>query len=216
MPDPYHPLFLEKKKHVDISTSRLPHWHQDHKVQFVTFRLADSLPQEKINEYKSIKKQWTDKHPLPWDNAAKDAFHNFVGQKIDYWIDQGYGSCILKEEKIRKMIVESLMFYDNVKYFLYHYVIMPNHVHLLASPIEPYTITEVIGRAKQYTAKEINKLSGHHGPVWQHSMFDRMVRDENDFDRYVNYINNNPNNLPIGTFTIGGRASLPDQGKKEI
>ena len=42
--------YLDKKKYVNIWGDKLPHWFQENKTVFATFRLADSLPQEKKNE----------------------------------------------------------------------------------------------------------------------------------------------------------------------
>ena len=36
----------------------LPHWRQDGATYFVTFRLADSLPQSKLDELKALKAEW--------------------------------------------------------------------------------------------------------------------------------------------------------------
>ena len=44
--------FLNKKEFVHIYGKRLPHWFQENKTVFVTFRLADSLPQEKTGRVK--------------------------------------------------------------------------------------------------------------------------------------------------------------------
>ena len=53
--------FLNKHEPIYETTGNLPHWTQYGKITFVTFRLADSLPQYIIDniktEYESIKQQ---------------------------------------------------------------------------------------------------------------------------------------------------------------
>jgi hypothetical protein len=64
-----------------------------------------------------------------------------------------------------------------------------------------------IGSVKQFTANAINKLLGRSGEVWQRNVFDRMVRDANNYEKYVQYINQNPCNLLPDCYTLGGDAS---------
>ena len=82
--------------------------------------------------------------------------------------------------------------------------LLPNHVHLLLSPIGEEVSTRFIGSVKQYTANAINQALGRKGQVWQRNFFDRLVRDGYNFEAYVNYINQNPRYLPPDSYTLGG------------
>ena len=199
--------FMERDKYIAIKGSTLPHWHQDNKVQFVTFRLADSLPQQKLAELSAYKEEWLNKHPQPWDAQTQEAYNHDVLLKVDRWLDNGYGDCILGHEEVRKIVADALLFYHGKRYLLHHFVIMPNHVHLLLSPIGDYEVTKSVGSVKQFTANAINRTLNRTGEVWQRNVFDRMVRDAHNYDAYVNYIYNNPRNLLPDQFTIGGDAS---------
>ena len=200
-------LFMEKDKFISIKGSKLPHWHQANKVQFVTFRLADSLPQTKLSELLIFKRQWLAEHPEPWDDETQEEYNHEIRQKVDRWLDQGYGECILERGDIRKIVANALSFHDGNRYRLHHFVIMPNHVHLLLSPIGDDEVVKSIGSVKQFSANAINKRLGHRGNVWQRNVFDRLVRDIQGFDACVNYINQNPRNLRPDQYTIGGNAS---------
>jgi REP element-mobilizing transposase RayT/type I restriction-modification system DNA methylase subunit len=199
--------FMERDKFICITGSTLPHWHQDDKVQFVTFRLADSLPQVKLAELSDFKEEWLRSHPEPWDQATQEEYDHIIRKKVDKWLDQGYGECILQSEDIRKIVVDALLFYHGKRYMLHHFVIMPNHVHLLITPIGDDTVMKSIGSVKQFTANAINKLLGRSGEVWQRNVFDRMVRDADNYEKYIQYINQNPNNLLPDCYTLGGDAS---------
>ena len=199
--------FMERDKYINITGSTLPHWHQDNKVQFVTFRLADSLPQVKLAELSDFKEEWLRSHPEPWDQATQEEYDHIIRKKVDKWLDQGYGECILQSEDIRKIVVDALLFYHGKRYMLHHFVIMPNHVHLLITPIGDDTVMKSIGSVKQFTANAINKLLGRSGEVWQRNVFDRMVRDADNYEKYVQYINQNPRNLLPDCYTLGGDAS---------
>ncbi|MBR3491827.1 MAG: transposase [Bacteroidales bacterium] len=199
--------FMERDKYINITGSTLPHWHQDNKVQFVTFRLADSLPQVKLAELSNFKEEWLRSHPEPWSQATQEEYDHIIRRKVDKWLDHGYGECILQSEDIRKIVVDALLFYHGKRYILHHFVIMPNHVHLLITPIGDDTVMKSIGSVKQFTANAINKLLGRSGEVWQRNVFDRMVRDANNYEKYVQYINQNPCNLLPDCYTLGGDAS---------
>lgn len=45
---------------------------------------------------------------------------------------------------------------------------------------------------KSYTAKAANTLLGLHGSFWQSESYDHWVRDEEELERIVLYINHNP------------------------
>jgi len=78
---------------------------------------------------------------------------------------------------------------------------MPNHVHLLITPlVEPARITQTL---KRFTAREANKLLGLTGPFWQPESYDRLVRDRAEFEKTARYIQMNP--------VRAGLAATPNQ-----
>jgi len=73
---------------------------------------------------------------------------------------------------------------------------MPDHVHMLVKPTEReegvwHTLGEIMHSIKSFTAHEINKARGTKGSVWQDEWFDRIVRDAEEFDEKLGYIENN-------------------------
>ena len=82
-------LFLDKNAFVGINRGDLPHWSQKNRVQFITFRLADSLPQSKLEELTKLKQDWLDSHPLPWNQDVADEYERFVLVKVNRWLDAG-------------------------------------------------------------------------------------------------------------------------------
>lgn len=211
IPDTYpensQPMFVEPKEYIYIKGSKLPHWHQTNKVQFVTFRLADSLPQKKLLELSAFRRQWLEEHPQPWDKATQEEYNREIRKKVDRWLDQGCGECLLGRKAIREILIKALLFYHGKRYILHHFVIMPNHVHLLLSPIGDDEITKSIGSVKQFSANAINRLLGRNGNIWQRNVYDHLVRDWQGYEACVNYINQNPRNLFFGQYTIGVDAS---------
>ena len=198
----YTPQFVDTSQYIHITNDKLPHWHQESKTVFVTFRLADSLPQEKLQELQAFKTQWLNAHPLPWSKDTNWEYEKNVRQKTEKWLDQGHGSCILGRVDIRRIVVNALLFHHGTRYILHHCVVMPNHVHLLVTPVGDYELSKTIGSVKRFTANAINKALGTQGTIWQRLMFDHLVRNAQQYERCVNYITDNPRNLPPDTFTL--------------
>ncbi len=186
----------------EICHHGLPHWHQNKKLQFVTFRLADSLPQAKLKELSQEKFDFLRLHPHPWDKETSFQFHKKYGEKLDKWLDAGMGSCILKHENIRKIVSDSFYFFNEKKYILHSFVIMPNHVHILLELLEENTINNVLHSWKSFTASQINKLLGRKGNFWFSESFDRIIRDKTHYKMVLGYIAKNPQNLEPHTYTI--------------
>ncbi len=57
--------FLDVSKRSRKHGDKLPHWQQNGVMQFVTFRLGDALPPEKIDEWHARRKIWLTRHPVP-------------------------------------------------------------------------------------------------------------------------------------------------------
>lgn len=202
--------YLDKKMWVDIRYNKLPHWFQEGKTQFVTFRLADSLPQTKLAELAAFKTEWLKEHPQPWDEKVKSEYSYLIGERIDEWLDAGYGGCALKDPEVRRIVTDAFLFFNEKRYILHALVVMPNHVHVLLTPAEGYDVITTIGNIKSFTATKINKLLGRSGDFWQRNSFDRMLRCADDFQAKMDYIIHNPDALSHDntyTLCIGGAAS---------
>ena len=199
--------FVNKSDYIHITGNKLPHWNQGGCVQFVTFRLADSLPQTKLKEYGELKEQWMTEHPKPWDMATQEEYKSKIGKAMDKWIDAGYGDCILKNEKVRNIVADSIMHFNGERYVIHAFVIMPNHVHVLLSTKGGNLVQKIVGGWKKFSAHEINKLLDRQGPVWERESFDHMVRNENSYKVKFEYIINNPARLPHDSYTLVGDVS---------
>ena len=80
--------------------------------------------------------------------------------------------------------------FDNVR--LDEWVVMPNHVHILLTPNNGYSLSEIIHSIKSYTAKEANSILSRRGEFWQADYFDRFIRNKKHFDSAKQYIEYNP------------------------
>jgi putative transposase len=178
---------------VTVYFRHLPHWRQDGAMYFVTFRLEDSLPQAKLQELAAWKAQWEHRHPCPRSNATYQELSREVFRRVEAWLDQGMGSCLLRNQAHAVAVISTLRHFDGERYELASYVIMPNHVHVLVRPLasEIHSLEDIVQSWKQFTAKRINRRRDETGAVWQEESFDRIVRDEEHLYRCIQYIGSN-------------------------
>lgn len=193
--------FLEKSKHVDIWGHKMPHWFQAHKTMFVTFRLADSLPHHIIEEYLADRAMMREESKAI-GNKPRKYYDEKMEHKMESWLNNGHGSCVLGNENVRQIVVGALRHYNYREYLLHSFIVMPNHLHILLSPLTDKPINNIIGRIKGFTSFEIKKMLGIDNEIWQQGMFDRIVRSDDEFKKYVDYIRNNPQNIPSDRFTL--------------
>lgn len=170
----------------------LPHWEQPGASYFITWRLADSIPETKLQELNEEKKSWLANHPQPWSPEDEEAFHQLFSGKIDEWLDAGFGSCLLRDQDLRDLVRASLLFFEGERYVIHSFVIMPNHCHVLVTLKENFDLAGLLHSWKSFSARELNRLRSATGTVWQKEYFDRLVRDGKHFESCVKYIRRNP------------------------
>jgi REP element-mobilizing transposase RayT len=176
----------------------LPHWEQSGCTYFVTFRTADSIPAEKLNQWKSERDEFERNHPKPWSDVEWRVYRAEFLDRIERWSDRGYGECLLRRPQLRRIVSDALECFNerpesrSSRYQLGDWVIMPNHVHLLVRPLPPWALGQLIHSWKSFTAKAINKAIGGSGAFWLDERFDHLVRHSASLEKYAAYITNNP------------------------
>ncbi len=185
--------FMRPFEDIDIHVRKLPHWNQANALVFVTWRLADSLPQAKLAEIEEVQKAFLSACPEPWDEATVRLYRKNVSREKEAFLDAGHGACVMKEGTVRQLAEDALRFFDGSRYRLHAYVVMPNHVHVLFEVLPGYPQNRVLHMWKSYTAKAINKALGRQGRLWQDESWDRLIRNESHYRNCVAYIrDNNP------------------------
>ena len=194
--------FFDPELPVAIADGNLPHWRQEGRTYFVTFRTADSLPQEKLRIWQAERDEWFRKNPEPLSVEQKKEYWRKFPERIQEWLDSGFGECQLAQPEIRKIVAIAMRHFDGARYRLHSWVVMPNHVHALLTPFGTNELAAILHSWKSFTAKEINKLTGRSGSFWQKESFDHIVRSPEAFERIEAYIRSNPAHLRPGTFTL--------------
>ena len=97
----------------------------------------------------------------------------------------------------RDVILQHCMHGDGKRIKLHAAVVMPDHVHLLLTPLRdeqgwPYALSAILKLIKGVSARSVNKLLGSSGPVWQEESFDLVLRSNESFQAKTEYIRQNP------------------------
>ena len=184
-----------------MKENRLPHWAQDHATYFLTFRLADSLPESLLSRWKSEREAWLKLHPAPWNPAEEAEYHSLFSSAEERWLDSGFGSCALARPEVRRPVVETIRAPDPHS-IIWSLVIMPNHAHVLVSL--KAGLGEMMRLWKGRSARLANLARGTSGAFWSKDYFDRLIRDESHFRNCARYIRRNPikANLSAGEFFL--------------
>jgi hypothetical protein len=115
-------------------------------------------------------------------------------RRVELWLDQGMGSCRLREPAAAKEVIDAMHFFDGERYELGSYVVIPNHVHAVVRPLlcadEP--LERILQSWKRHSARQINRQFGLAEHFWQQESFDRIIRDEEHLWRALQYIGSNP------------------------
>ncbi len=163
------------------SRGYLPHFDGGELAQFITFRLYDALPQSVVTRWREELKR-----------EKPSEVETILRRRVEAYLDQGHGSCFLRDFEVAAMVQEALLFHDRVKYRLAAWVVMPNHVHMLCTPGFGFGLAAIMHSVKSYTSSEANKMLGRRGHFWQKEYFDRFIRNATHFARVAAYIENNP------------------------
>ncbi|MCL1920482.1 MAG: transposase [Kiritimatiellaeota bacterium] len=167
------------------SRGYLPHRDEMHLTQSLTFRLADSLPQEKLRQLEE------ELRSIPAEK--QDAYRRI---QIENWVDTSMGCCALRHAALAEVVEHALCSHDGTRYHLLAWCVMPNHVHVLIKPlVEMATITRSWKGYSGHWAMAHNAELGlgiFGETLWQRETWDRYMRDEKHLHDTVAYIHNNP------------------------
>ncbi len=159
----------------------LPHFDAADIWQFITYRLADSMPRQ-------VARTLADElGALPVEE--RDAAYR---KRVEGWLNAGHGACWLARPDVAEIIAENWRHFAGTRYDLGAWVIMPNHVHLLIRIRDGHPLEKIIRSWKSYTAKRIMDLTGCGSPVWWNDYWDRFIRDDGHYSNTWRYIEENP------------------------
>ena len=179
----------------------LPHLKREGAAYFVTFRLAGTLPQSVLIQFKAeraaiIATAEAARRPLTWHE--QEELFRWYSARVDKYLDSGRGDCWLKRPDIAELVAQALQFHAGQRFDLHAWAIMPNHVHAVLRPQGGWTLSDILKSWKGYSAREANlqlHRVGRH--FWQTESFDHLIRDDEDHYRCCRYVTMNPVNAGL-------------------
>lgn len=99
---------------------------------------------------------------------------------------------LFQVEKIARLFIEVMLDYrTQKKYLLHEFVIMPDHLHLII------TLTKIMLERAMQCIKggfsfQLNQNLRARKDIWQPSFVDRRIRDSLEYQKYKDYIWQNP------------------------
>jgi type I restriction enzyme R subunit/putative DNA methylase len=168
----------------------LPHCDFSNLVQFVTIRLADSMPESRRGQ---------------WEHLLKIEDDREKRSKLEEYLDRGVGECHLRDSRIAQIAEEALLHFHNTRYELLAWCVMPNHVHVLVQ-VWQTPLWKMVQCWKRFVAIESERRSptrqvsenNTNAPArraalrWQREYWDTFMRDEAQENIAIRYIENNP------------------------
>jgi REP element-mobilizing transposase RayT len=169
------------KKDVWTSRGYLPHIDAIGRVQMITLRLVDSLPQA------VLQRLIADCDSVP--EARRDTERR---KALERALDRGYGECWLRKPEIARLVERRLQETDGEECLLYAWTIMPNHLHALVEVADETELWRLIRSWKGPTARQANQMLRRRGSFWFREYHDRYVRTADHFVAALRYIDENP------------------------
>jgi putative transposase len=149
----------------------LPHYTPNDAPYFVTFNLADAIPERILMKLRNKTAKFSE-----YDS------HLHTTTIGEHW---------LRDERVAQATMHKLTALVDSVLEVYVFTIMSNHVHLLMSLREKQLLKDVMKKLKGASARECNLLLNRTGAFWQHESYDRVLR-RNEYWPVVRYIVNNP------------------------
>jgi len=190
---------------VTIVDRRLPHWSQAGTVCFITWRSIDSIPKQVLDQWRREREEWLLAHGIDperpdWrerllrelDEPTAREFRDTFWNRWHDHLDAGHGECVLREPEVAEIVADSLHHFNEERYLLLDFVVMPNHVHLLVAFPDEEAMLAQCDSWKHFTATKINRRFKQKGKFWQTDAFDQLLRSEEQFQYLRRYIADNP------------------------
>ncbi|HWG39692.1 MAG TPA: transposase [Candidatus Acidoferrales bacterium] len=99
---------------------------------------------------------------------------------------------LFQVEKIARLFIEVMLQYRaEKKYLLHEFVVMPDHFHLIITPTG-ITLERAMQLIKGGFSFQLNKNLKVKRDTWQPSFMDRRIRDSLEYQKFKDYIWQNP------------------------
>jgi type I restriction enzyme R subunit len=187
-----------------IRRRKLPHWDVPGAPYFVTTCLEGSIPAQGLVDlarYRDEVQRWPRPNEMK-EEAWRIQCWKQVFVRLEHWLDEQPAIRHLEDPVLTKEVVESMVHFAGERYDLLAYVVMPSHLHWLFRPLDSWVETfagdprtprqRIVYSMNRFTATKCNRLLKRNGRFWQKECYDHWVRDTEELERIIRYIEENP------------------------
>ncbi|MHB8974201.1 MAG: transposase [Pirellulaceae bacterium] len=139
-------------------------------------------------------------------------------KEVEHLLDQGIGACYMRNLQVANIVEKSLRHFDEQRYELGCYVVMPNHIHTIVRPLDAkvHPLESILQSWKGYVSRRANQILDRSGAFWQDESFDRVIRDGEHLYNAIQYMGRNPEAAHLGKdeFRLWIRPSWVELGWK--
>jgi len=181
-------------------TGRLPHWEVEDGRYFITIHIAGAIPAQGRNRLRQIAAQLRstkDRYAPQWLQIQRAIF-----AEMERWLDRAEWNAHLRRSDIAEMVADAIEHrHKRGDWNVFEYVVMPTHVHLFCE-IGPHGMKGVIEDFKRWTGHQAAQILGtersrsasgtYSERFWQREWFDHWSRSDDEDERTLLYIRNNP------------------------
>jgi putative transposase len=120
----------------------------------------------------------------PREHATNNTQTYFVTSKT--W----EGRTLFRAEPWARLFFKTLLSYRGQSFLLHEFVLMPDHFHLLITPLT--ALERAVQLTKGGFSFRAKKELGSSAEIWQRGFADHRIRDAEDYEKHVHYIHLNP------------------------
>jgi putative transposase len=188
---------------------RLPHWEVEGGRYFITLHLAGAIPaigRTRIQQIAAQLASASNSHAPEWLRVQRAIFGEMEG-----WLDRAEWNPMFRKRELAQMVIDAINHrHQRGDWHMFEYVVMPTHVHLfceigaqgLKAVMEDFkcwTAHQSIGPVRQTgpgdpTGNPLRSSRSASGTYrfWQREWFDHWSRSDEEDERIILYIRNNP------------------------
>jgi putative transposase len=182
----------------------LPHWDVPDAAYFITTCLEGSIPAQGLLDISHFRTDVaTQTRPANVTEAEWKITcwkKSFV--RVENWLDGNPARRDLQQPELASTVANAMRYFAQERYDLYAYVVMPSHIHWLFQPKKEWIALideskqtprqRIVHSLNRFTASQCNEILSRTGIFWQHESFDHWVRDIDELERIMRYIEENP------------------------
>jgi type I restriction enzyme R subunit len=181
----------------------LPHWDVPGATYFVTACLEGSIPAQGLLDLDGYRAELR-KRPRPrgtHEAEWKRTLWKLEFVRVERWLDQEPAVRHLSDPALAEIVMGRLLFFAGVRCDVYAFVVMPSHFHWVFAPRAEWvgTLTgkqtpreHLMKSVKGYSSRLCNEHRGVKGTFWQEESYDHWVRDVDELERIIRYVEANP------------------------